>query len=498
MEPNPMNRPVTPPGLDAARLPPTGSDWLGECFDRSAALVALLGPQGEVLASNRPGPMPVGANLIECLPAEARAVAADALQRASVLGQSQQCEVSMARADGSAGWQLLLLSPTASGESVSLLGIDVTERKREELRLRRSEAMMVDTQGVAHLGVWEWDITQPHAVWSPELYRIYGLDPASHVPTYENYLTRVHPDDRQRVIDATNAAFHDHKPYSHDERIYRDDGELRYLHTWAHPVLDDAGQLMRLTGVCQDITDRALAESALVEHAAQLARVNDELEQFARLAAHDLQEPLRTVASFVQILERRLPGRLDAESQEAIGFIHQGVARMKAQIGDLLKYVKITSRRAPRVRVELSEALRRVQAELHAAIAESGAEIRHTLLPAVLAEPAQVDSLLRNLIDNAIKFSGGRRPEILITAALQGETIEVVVRDNGVGIEDKHQQRIFVVFQRLNPDLPGTGIGLAICKKIVDCSGGRIWVESQPGQGAAFHFTLPTADAHAA
>ena len=123
---------------------------------------------------------------------------------------------------------------------------------------------MVDTQGVAHLGTWEWDVSEPTATWSDELYRIYGLTPETYTPSYEKYLKMVHPDDRQRVIDATNRVFHEHVPYSHDERIFRPDGSIRYLHTWAHPVLDDAGKLVRLVGVCQDITDRKLAEEAVL------------------------------------------------------------------------------------------------------------------------------------------------------------------------------------------------------------------------------------------
>lgn len=181
---------------------------------------------------------------------------------------------------GAGRWMRFALSPLRGRDDVNAIlciASDLTELKRSQQRLRRSEQLMVDTQGVAHLGTWEWTVSEPVAVWSEELYRIYGLTPETYTPSYEKYLEMVHPDDRQRVIDATNRVFHQHVPYSHDERIFRPDGSVRYLHTWAHPVLDDAGQLVRLLGVCQDITDRKLAE---------LDRERIELE-LAYRSAHD-------------------------------------------------------------------------------------------------------------------------------------------------------------------------------------------------------------------
>jgi diguanylate cyclase (GGDEF)-like protein/PAS domain S-box-containing protein len=164
---------------------------------------------------------------------------------------------------GVRSWARFALSPLrdpVGANAFLCIASDLTELKRSQERALRSEQLMVDTQGVAHLGTWEWDISETIAVWSEELYRIYGLNPQTYTPSYENYLALVHPEDRQRVMDATNRVFHEHVPYSHDERVFRPDGSVRYLHTWAHPVLDDDGKLVRLLGVCQDITDRKLAE----------------------------------------------------------------------------------------------------------------------------------------------------------------------------------------------------------------------------------------------
>ena len=215
-----------------------------------------------------------GASISSLFPAEARAefdaVAAGVLAN----GTPNQFECADRGPAGRPGWTRFALSPLRDqGRTTAFLCIasDLTELKRSQERARRIEQLMVDTQGVAHLGTWEWDLSETTAVWSEELYRIYGLKPETYTPSYESYLALVHPDDRQRVIDATNRVFHEHLPYSHDERVFRPDGSVRYLHTWAHPVLDDDGKLVRLLGVCQDITDRKLAEIERERIQAELA-----------------------------------------------------------------------------------------------------------------------------------------------------------------------------------------------------------------------------------
>lgn len=204
-----------------------------------------------------------GTPVSSLFPEEARAELDAITDGVIANGTPGHCECAEHGPAGVRSWARFALSPLqgpAGTKAFLCIAHDLTELKRSQERLRRSEQLMVDTQGVAHLGTWEWDIREPTAVWSEELYRIYGLTPETYTPTYENYLALVHPDDRQRVIDATNRVFHEHVPYSHDERVFRPDGSVRYLHTWAHPVLDDAGNLVRLLGVCQDITDRKLAE----------------------------------------------------------------------------------------------------------------------------------------------------------------------------------------------------------------------------------------------
>lgn len=279
--------PSTVAGVDQSRPEFTKASTctLRELFGSGTDIVAQLAPDGSVLASNRDDLVPPEISLADHFKLESSEAIEPALKRVVQTGRPVQIEVSTRSSEGVRCWYLLSISQVLRAQKFvgfSVYGTEITERKREELRLRRSEAMLVDTQGVAHLGVWEWDITQTQAVWSPELYRIYGLTPETYIPTYENYLKRVHPDDRQRVIDATNEAFHNLKPYSHDERIFREDGSLCYLHTWAFPVLNDAGKLVALTGVCQDITDRKLAEL-------QRDSANELALSSQRLALHQAQ-----------------------------------------------------------------------------------------------------------------------------------------------------------------------------------------------------------------
>jgi PAS domain S-box-containing protein len=240
---------------------------------------------------------------------------------------------------------------------------------------------------------------------------------------------------------------------------------------------------------------RRRTEIELEHRLQELARSNAELEQFAYVASHDLQEPLRMVASYNQLLARRYKGKLDKDADDFIGFSVEGVTRMQRLINDLLEYSRVGTRGGERVEVDLAEALGHVRSNLERAIADTGAIITNDPLPHVQADPGQMLQLLQNLVGNAIKFhEDAEAPCVHVGVKPDGHTF--YVKDNGIGIDPPYFERIFVIFQRLNPreKYPGTGIGLAICKKIVERHGGRIWVESEPGKGSTVLFTLgPTA-----
>jgi PAS domain S-box-containing protein len=243
--------------------------------------------------------------------------------------------------------------------------------------------------------------------------------------------------------------------------------------------------------ILRDITERKRAEL-------ELARSNAELEQFAYVASHDLQEPLRMVTSYVQLLAKRYQGKLDQDAHDFIGFAVEGATRMHLMINDLLDYSRVMRHTLEFEPVDSGQALQKALSNLEIAIQESGAVITHESLPIVMADHTQLMRLFQNLIANAIKFRSEKAPEIHVHAELKDNQWIFSVRDNGIGFEPQYAERIFAIFQRLHTHAhyPGSGIGLAVCKKIVDRHGGRIWAESSAGHGSTFYFTVPQKGAY--
>jgi PAS domain S-box-containing protein len=243
------------------------------------------------------------------------------------------------------------------------------------------------------------------------------------------------------------------------------------------------------------VVRRRQAEDALARQAAELARSNAELEQFAYVASHDLQEPLRMVASYTQLLARRYRDKLDADGHEFIDYAVEGVRRMQTLIHDLLALSRVGTLEAPAEYADSSDALHEALGELKATIEQSGAEIEIGELPIVRADFRQLRQVFRQIVHNAVKFRSALPPRVRIEARRDGVAWQFSVSDNGIGFDPEYSERIFVVFQRLHTrdKYPGTGIGLAMCKKIVERHGGRIWAEGRDGHGATIHFTLPAA-----
>ncbi|HMW00250.1 MAG TPA: PAS domain S-box protein [Acidobacteriota bacterium] len=262
---------------------------------------------------------------------------------------------------------------------------------------------------------------------------------------------------------------------------------------------------MYVTSIIRDISERKEAERQIhklnqeleqrvIERTAELARSNAELEQFAYIASHDLQEPLRMVASYTQLLAKRYRGKLDQDADEFIHFAVDGAVRMQKLINDLLAYSRVKTRGKEFTQTNLEEVLDRVLLSLRLLIEETQAEITHDPLPTVMADALQMGQIFQNLIGNALKFHGDKAPRVHISARQEGKEWIFSFRDWGIGLEPQYAEKIFVIFQRLHntADYPGSGIGLAICKRIVERHWGRIWVESEFGNGSTFYFTLPT------
>ena len=235
------------------------------------------------------------------------------------------------------------------------------------------------------------------------------------------------------------------------------------------------------------------ASKAKSELLVDLERSNRELELFATVTSHDLQEPLRMVSSYVELLAQRYKDKLDEKANRWIACVVDGAARMKRLIDDLLELSRLGTRGQPFAPTDCAGIFDKAVSNLQRAIQESGAVVTRGPLPMVMADATQLTQVLQNLLGNAIKFRSQEPPKVHVAAQRQGGHWQFSVRDNGIGIDPQFAEQIFVIFQRLHgrDEYPGTGIGLAICKKVIERHGGRIWVESQPGQGATFYFTIP-------
>jgi PAS domain S-box-containing protein len=356
---------------------------------------------------------------------------------------------------------------------------------------------------------------------SPQIESLLGFSQKEWLENPVLWYTQLHPEDRERwhVEFARTCAAGER--FRSEYRFMACDGRVVWVHGEAQLVRDQDGQPLFLQGIAYDITEKKRAEAVLRQlnvelerrvqertadleranaelgrQAAELARSNAELEQFAYVASHDLQEPLRMVSSFTQLLAKRYRGRLDADADEFVGYVVEGAVRMQALINDLLMYSRVGRKDKGLTAVDCGAIVATACANLRNTIDETGAAVTIDPLPTLVAESTQLLQLFQNLIGNALKFTKAGPPRIHLGASRRGPEWIFWVKDNGIGIESRYAERIFQVFQRLHnrKEYPGTGIGLAICKKVVERHGGRIWVESKPGHGSVFYFTLPAWD----
>jgi PAS domain S-box-containing protein len=366
------------------------------------------------------------------------------------------------------------------------------QKARAEAELRRSKEYYQRLLETVRAIPWELDPADWHFTYiGPQVTRLLGFRVGNGCGCKE-WADKIHPEDRPMVLEAlrdASASGHD-QDFVH--RILAADGSIVWMHTIVASLSHDAAPRL-LNGFTVDITAARLAEVALARRAKELARSNKDLEDFAYVASHDLQEPLRMVSSYADLLAERYRGRLDAGADEFIGFIIDGVTRMRSLIGDLLVYARVGTSGRGFVPVNSQAALDWALENLRASILESGATVSQGALPVVRADASQLAQLLQNLIGNSIKFRGPAPPSVHVSAEESGVEWTFSVADKGIGIDPQYSSTIFGLFQRLHTtqEYGGTGVGLTICKKIVERHGGRIWVDSQKGNGATFRFTIP-------
>ncbi|WP_321493331.1 PAS domain S-box protein [uncultured Desulfobacter sp.] len=383
----------------------------------------------------------------------------------------------------------------ANGSVLGVLGIgrNITERKRMEAQLLSSENRLRDILNSTSDWIWEVDAKGCYTFCSEGIQRVLkyrpeemlGRTPFDLMPSEEQgrgrtaFLELV--EQKAPLVDLENWNV-------------AKNGRRVCLVTNGVPLLDDQGDLLGYRGADRDITVQKMLQIQVQERTEELERSNRELEQFAYAASHDLQEPLRMVASYVKLLARRYKGKLDADADDFINYAADGAERMQRMINDLLAYSRITTKGQEPELVDSTNCLKTALANLSLSIEEAGADVTNSDLPQVLADENQINQLFQNLVGNALKFSKpGEIPRIHVDAIQQDKELLFSVRDNGIGIKKEDQDRIFQLFHRLHTreEYPGTGIGLSLCQRIVVRHGGRIWVESESGSGATFYFTLP-------
>lgn len=384
---------------------------------------------------------------------------------------------------------------------------DITQRKAVERELRKNQMQLTEAQRIANLGSWEWDIETNTIAWSDAMYRVYGLDLDSFDATYEAFLDRVHPDDRDVVRTSIRRAYEDHRPFSFEHRIVRPDGDVRVLQARGKVILNDSGEPVRMIGTGQDVTERKRAQEELERFAARLERSNRELEDFAYIASHDLQEPLRKIMAFGDRLHSGYDDALDDVGRDYLDRMRNAANRMQALIEDLLSLSRVTTRGQPFEETNLTNIVEDVVSDLEIRLEENDGRVEISDLPIVEADPVQMRQLLQNLIINGLKFHRKDEPPVVKVYGDCLSTVEVpqevghtdggvcriVVEDNGIGFDEKYVDRIFQPFQRLHgrDTYDGTGMGLAICRRIVERHGGYIAAQSADGHGAMFVIYLP-------
>jgi len=374
---------------------------------------------------------------------------------------------------------------------------DITERKKSEQALRDSEALYASLVEHLPVNILRKDLESRFTFANKAFCELLGkpleeIVGKTDLDFYPAELANKYRADDRKIIE-TGGVFD-------DVEKHRKGRKTLYVHVLKTPVHDADGNIIGTQAIFWDVTGKQRAEDKMKRYSAELERSNRELEHFSTIVSHDLHAPLRAVGSYCELLQQEYAEKLDDNAKEYLYFARQSVDRMHALIEDLRSVARVTTGGKPLKPVDCQEALDAALTNLTAEIEQSGARVKHDELPTVMADSTQLMQLLQNLMANAIKYCKDCSPEIYVSADPADGDWEIGVRDSGIGVTAADQDRIFEIFQRGHADedeFSGTGVGLAVCKRIVQRHGGRIWVESEPGKGSTFRFTMRAAKGRA-
>jgi chemotaxis family two-component system sensor kinase Cph1 len=406
-------------------------------------------------------------------------------------------EFKFRRKDGSILWAISNASPVFDdkGELIKTVSMltDITKRKRAENELNEAKEKLNLALESGNIGVWEWDLKTNETIWDERMQKMFGLELGSFKNTYNAFISLVNEEDITHIEKAISETLHHGNSYVNLYRTKPVNGKTKYITSRAVVSKFEDGKPVSLIGVCFDVTWLSeQTELTILKLNEELLRSNKELENFAYIASHDLQEPLRMVSCFTQLLLQQYEGQLDDRAHDYIHFAVEGANRMYELLNGLLAYSRIHSKGKNFAEVNTNHVIADVRKNLSLKIKERNATIKVGNLPVIHADGTQMIQLFQNLISNAIKFSP-ENPDIFISSEKNGDHYSFAIKDHGLGIDPQYFEKIFNIFQRLLPreKYEGTGIGLAICKRIVERHGGKIWLESEPEKGTTFFFTIP-------
>ena len=383
-----------------------------------------------------------------------------------------------------------------------VLTIDRTEQTIAEQELRKINERYLFLSEATFDAIWDWDLKTNEVQWNESAKKMFGISDTSSLSALNWWSDNLHDEDRERV--KTKMKNHISQGISNWEDEYRfktANDVYKYIYDRGYIIYNENNEPVRMIGAMQDLTERKTHEnllqnlnSSLEKRAAELAESNAELERFAYVTSHDLQEPLRMVTSFLQLLEKRYKEKLDQKAHEYIHYAVDGAERMKRLILDLLEYSRVNSSKIIIEDVDVNEVVEDIKFTYKNMLQEMNGTIHSQKLPVIKGNKTQILQLFQNLISNALKYKSDSPPVIDISLEDEKQFCKFKITDNGIGIDRKFFDKIFIIFQRLHnrDQYSGTGIGLAICKKIIDKHGGKIWVSSVKGEGSTFYFTLPT------